>query len=155
MTVRQDPKRSAVATAAVCVALTLMAGIASASSRLVPMTLPAMPGQTDLPQRQPASARHTLLPKESRASQRQARPVYDLRSGESLRTALQRWCEITGWQLVWNAGSDYQVDTNMSFPKGTQLEGAVWTTVKSVSQVSPTLLARAYENNVLVIEGRN
>lgn len=78
--------------------------------------------------------------------------AFDLRSGETLRTALTRWCEDSGWTLVWRADNDYQIDINLNFPTGTKINKALRDTMRAVWIQHPEIKATVYRNNVIVIE---
>jgi hypothetical protein len=82
----------------------------------------------------------------------QSTVVWQLRTGETLRDALNRWSRDAGWTLIWKASRDYRIDAPLALPTGTSYREAVKTVVRAVWRSNPTLHATAYTNQVLVIQ---
>lgn len=96
----------------------------------------------------------TLVPAEGDlySSLSQSTSAFDLRNGETVRDALTRWCEDSGWTLVWKAKQDYQIDINLSFPQGTTLKTALRDTTRALWLQHPEIRATTYKNNVVVVD---
>lgn len=77
---------------------------------------------------------------------------WQLRNGESLRTALSRWSSDAGWTLVWKASREYRIEAPLNLPAGTPYKDAVKAVVRAVWRSNPSLHATVYGNHVLVIE---
>lgn len=43
------------------------------------------------------------------------RHVFDVRAGETVRTAFERWSESAGWTLIWHADFDLRIEANNVF----------------------------------------
>lgn len=76
---------------------------------------------------------------------------WDMQPGETLRSALTRWCEASGWSLAWRVDRDFPIDAPLRFKPGTSFSEAVRQTMRAVWQTHPGLKARMYQNNVIVV----
>lgn len=83
-----------------------------------------------------------------------AAPVYDVRKGETLMTALKRWCASANWTLLWKSADDIRPDAAIQLPPGLTFEDAVRELMRSVWVGYPDMTATAYKNRVLVIESK-
>ena len=81
-------------------------------------------------------------------------PAYDVRKGETLMTALKRWCASANWTLLWKSTDDIRPDAAIQLPAGLAFEDAVRELMRSVWVGYPDMTATAYKNRVLVIESK-
>ena len=79
---------------------------------------------------------------------------FDVRKGETLMTALQRWCAQSGWTLLWKSEDDIRPDAGIQLPPGLAFEDAVRELMRSVWVEYPDMSATAYKNRVLVVESK-
>lgn len=82
--------------------------------------------------------------------------AFDVRAGETVRTAFQRWTESQGWTLRWQADFDLRIEADNLFAEDQLTE--VVPLVLSAFRTPPgqkRLTATAYRGNrVLLIEGK-
>lgn len=81
-------------------------------------------------------------------------PLYQLRSGETIRAALARWANDSGFELVWLADFDLPVEVSMTLPSGTTFHDALAVVLKSYWHSNHAITGVMHDNDVLVIQGR-
>jgi hypothetical protein len=84
------------------------------------------------------------------------RSAFDVRAGETVRTAFERWADAVGWTVRWQADFDLRIDADNLFAEDEFT--AVVPQVLSAFRTPPgqkRLTATAYRGNrVLLVEGK-
>lgn len=82
--------------------------------------------------------------------------LFDVKAGETVRTALERWSAESGWKLIWQADFDLRIEADNVF-----MESDITEAVPAVLKAFPTppgrprLSMAAYRGNrVIVIAGK-
>jgi hypothetical protein len=64
---------------------------------------------------------------------------------KTLRGALTKWCNMAGWQLVWNVNSDYMI--NVSWELNGSFESAVNEVLQATKNMEPPLKGIMHDSN--------
>ena len=80
--------------------------------------------------------------------------TYAFLPGDTVRKALERWAREAGYSVVWRADVDFNVDIEMSFPRGTTFEDAAEQTLGAFWRRGAELTGTLYRNRVLVVTER-
>lgn len=95
-----------------------------------------------------------LEPTESDVSMGGTLTSYSFLPGDTLRKALERWAREAGYSVVWRADVDFNVDIEMTYPRGTSFEAAAEQTLGAFWRRGAELTGTLYRNKVLVVTER-
>lgn len=95
-----------------------------------------------------------LEPAESDVSMGGTLTSYSFLPGDTLRKALERWASEAGYSVVWRADVDFNVDIEMTYPRGTSFEAAAEQTLGAFWRRGAELTGTLYRNKVLVVTER-
>ena len=64
---------------------------------------------------------------------------------KTIRGGMTKWCQKSGWQLVWNVKADYPIDTSWTI--NTNFESAINEVLKATQHSEMPLLATMHDSN--------